>query len=75
MPMSRAALAPRSSRVAFVPHHPFFFHHRFHPFNRFAFVGGPFFYAGYDDCWRQVWTRSGLQSVKVCDYYDYNYGY
>jgi hypothetical protein len=21
---------------------------------RFALVGGPFFYAGYDDCWRRV---------------------
>jgi len=73
MPMSRAALAPRFSRAAFVPHHPFFFHHRFHRFNRFAFVGGPFFYGGYDDCWRRVWTAYGPQWVNLCS--DYGYGY
>ena len=72
-PMSRAALAPRFSRAAFVPHHPFFFHHRFHRFNRFAFVGGPFFYGGYDDCWRRVWTAYGPQWVNLCA--DYGYGY
>jgi len=70
---SRAALAPRFSRAAFVPHHPFFFHHRFHRFNRFAFVGGPFFYGGYDDCWRRVWTAYGPQWVNLCA--DYGYGY
>ena len=82
MPMSRAALAPsfsrtalapRFSRAAFVPHHPFFFHHRFHRFNRFAFVGGPFFYGGYDDCWRRVWTAYGPQWINLCS--DYGYGY
>jgi hypothetical protein len=73
MPMSRAAIAPRFSRAAFVPHHPFFFHHRFHRFNRFAFVGGPFFYAGYDSCWRRVWTAWGPQWINVCS--DYSWGY
>jgi hypothetical protein len=72
-PMSRAALAPRFSRAAFVPHHPFFFHHRFHRFNRFAFVGGSFYYAGYDYCWRRVWTAYGPQWVNLCT--DYGYGY
>jgi hypothetical protein len=89
MPMSRAAFGPSFSRpstaftprtafmprTAFVHPHPFFFHHRFHHFRRFAFVGGPIIYAGYNDCWRQVWTRFGLQWVNVCGYYDYNYGY
>jgi hypothetical protein len=83
MPMSRAALAPgfsrtalapRFSRAAFVPHHPFFFHHRFHHFRRFAFVGGPFFYASYyDGCWRRVWTAWGPQWINVCS--DYSWGY
>jgi hypothetical protein len=73
MPMSRAALAPQFSRAAFVPHHPFFFHHRFHRFNRFAFVGGPFFFAGYDGCWRRVWTAWGPQWINVCS--DYGWGY
>jgi hypothetical protein len=73
-PMSRAAWGPGWSRSAF-PHHAHFFHHRFfhHRFNRFAFVGVPYFYAGYDDCWRQVWTRYGLQWGNVCG--DYGYGY
>jgi hypothetical protein len=71
-PMSRAAFGPGFSRSAF-PHHANFFHHRFfrHRFNRFAFVGAPFFFAGYDDCWRQVWTGFGLQWVNACGYYGY----
>jgi hypothetical protein len=50
----------------------FAFHHRFHHrFDRFAFVGAPYLYASYyDDCWRTVWTRYGLQWVNACgDYY------
>jgi hypothetical protein len=70
---SRAALAPRFSHVAFVPHHPFF-HHRFHRFNRFAFVGG-YGYASYDYCWRRVWTAYGPQWVNLCTDYGYGYGY
>jgi hypothetical protein len=70
---SRAAFAPRFSRAAFVSHHPFFFHHRFHRFNRFAFVGGPFFFAGYDSCWSRVWTAWGPQWINVCS--DYSWGY
>jgi hypothetical protein len=73
-PMSHAAWGPGWSRSAF-PHNARIFHHRFfhHRFNRFAFVGVPFFYAGYDSCWRQVWTRYGLQWVNACG--DYGYGY
>jgi hypothetical protein len=73
-PMSRAAFGPGFSRSAF-PHHANFFHHRFfhRRFNRFAFVGAPFFYAGYDDCWRQVWTRYGVQWVNACGYFGYGY--
>ena len=76
MPMSRAALTPQFSRAAIVHPHPFvhnrfFFHRRF---NRFAFVGGPFFYASYyDGCWRRVWTAWGPQWINVCS--DYSYGY
>ncbi len=44
------------------------FHHRFH---RFVFVGAPFLYAGYDSCWRRVWTDFGLQWVNVCNDYGY----
>jgi hypothetical protein len=58
-------------RFAFHPgfHHRFF-HHRFH---RFAFfIGAPYYdYAYYDGCWRQVWTRYGLQWVNVCGDYGY----
>lgn len=39
----------------------FFHHHR-----RFAFFGAPYVYAGYDDCWRRVWTPYGLQWANVC---------
>ena len=72
-PMSRAAFGPGFSRSAF-PHHANFFHHRFfhRRFNRFAFLGAPF-YAGYDDCWRQVWTRYGVQWVNACGYFGYDY--
>lgn len=49
--------------------HGRFFHHRFH---RFAFFGAPYYsYASYDDCWRRVWTRNGLQYVNVCGDYGY----
>jgi hypothetical protein len=73
-PMSRAAFGPGLSRSAF-PHHANFLHHRFfhRRFNRFAFVGAPFYYAGYDDCWRQVWTRYGVQLVNACGYFGYGY--
>jgi hypothetical protein len=72
MPMSRAAFAPAFSRAAFT-HHPAFFHHHHNRFNRFAYGGGDYFYAGYDDCWRRVWTAYGPQWVNICDYYNYGY--
>jgi hypothetical protein len=50
----------------FRDHH--FFHNRFH---RFAFVGFPYAYAAYDDCWRRTWTSYGPQWVNVCSGYDY----
>ena len=65
MHFAHAGFSPRFSRFAFRDHR---FHHRFH---RFAFVGAPYVYASYyDDCWRRVWTRYGLQWVNACgDYY------
>jgi hypothetical protein len=45
-----------------------FFHHRHH---RFAFIGAPYIYANYDDCWRRVWTSYGLRWVNVCGDYGY----
>jgi hypothetical protein len=86
-PTSRAAFGPNfsRSRAAFAPsfahpaltrqaffHHHHFFHNRF---RRFAFVGGPFFYGGYDDCWRRVWTAYGPQWINLCSDYGYGYGY
>ena len=61
---------PRFSHFAF--HRPFF-HHRFfhHRFHRFAFIGVPFAYASYDDCWRRVWTAVGPRWVNVCGDYGY----
>jgi hypothetical protein len=55
------------SHAAFSPR--FGFHHRFH--HRFAFFGTPFFYAGYDSCWRRYWTAYGLRWVNVCGAYVY----
>jgi hypothetical protein len=55
----------RGSR--FFHHGGFFRHHRFH---RFAFIGAPYLYAGYDyGCYRRVWTAYGLQWVNVCGDY------
>ena len=72
MPMSRAAFAPAFTRAAFP--HPAFFHHHHNRFNRFAYGGGgDYFYAGYDDCWRRVWTAYGPQWVNICSYYNYGY--
>jgi hypothetical protein len=60
---AHAAFSPRFSRFAF--------HHRFHH-RRFAFFGDPYLYASYyDDCWRSVWTRYGLQWVNLCGDYGY----
>jgi hypothetical protein len=71
IPMSRAAFAPSFSHPE---HHAFFHHHFFHNrFNRFAYGGGPYFYAGYDDCWRRVWTAYGPQWVNICGYDNYAY--
>ena len=73
---AHAALSPRFSHAAFSPRFSRFafhnrFHHRFHH-RRFAFFGDDYLYASYyDDCWRSVWTRYGLQSVNVCGYYGY----
>ena len=41
--------------------------------HRFVFIGSPYLYAGYDDCWRRTWTSYGLQWVNVCG--DNGYGY
>jgi hypothetical protein len=76
----RFAGAPFAHRAVFAPHfrrfafhdRRFFFRHRFHHFNRFAFIGAPFAYAGYDSCWRRVWTAYGPQWVNVCNL-DYPY--
>ena len=52
------------------PHHGFFHHHN--RFNRFAYGGGgDYFYAGYNDCWRRVWTAYGPQWVNLCADYGY----
>jgi hypothetical protein len=64
---AHAGFSPGFSRFAFRNHHAFF-HHRFH---RFAFVGFPYTYAAYDDCWRRTWTSYGPQWVNVCSGYDY----
>jgi hypothetical protein len=64
---AHAGFSPRVSRFAF--HDRDHFHHRF--FHRFAFVGAPYAYAAYDNCWRRVWTRYGLQWVDVCGDYGY----
>ena len=62
---------PRFAHAGFS--HGFAFRHGFHHrFNRFAFFGDDYLYASYyDDCWRSVWTRYGLQWVNVCGYYGY----
>jgi len=44
------------------------FDHRLH---RFVFIGGPYVYAGYDSCYRRVWTPVGLEWVNVCGDYGY----
>ena len=66
-PFAHAGFSPRFSRFAFHDRGRFI-HHRFH---RFAFVGAPFAYAAYDDCWRRVWTPYGLRWVGVCGDYGY----
>jgi hypothetical protein len=63
---AHAGFAPRFSRAAF--HNNRFVHHRDH---RFAFIGVPYAYAGYDSCWRRVWTPYGLQWVDACGGYGY----
>ena len=65
----RASFAPRFARASF--HRGF--HHRFHH-RRFAFIGAPYLYAGYDSCWRRLWTSYGPRWVNVCASYGY-YGY
>jgi len=71
-PMTRAAFAPGARFAGAGFHHGRFFHH--HRFNRFAFVGAPFFYANYanyydDGCWRRSLTPYGWQWVNVCGDY------
>jgi hypothetical protein len=61
---ARAGFSPRFSRFAF--HDRRFFHHR-----RFAFIGAPYAYANYDDCWRRVRTSYGLRWANVCSAYGY----
>jgi len=61
---AHSGFAPRFSRF----HDGRFFHHRHH---RFAFIGAPYAYAGYDDCWRSAWTSYGLRWVNVCGDYGY----
>ena len=63
---AHAGFSPQFSRSAF--HHGHFFHHRFH---RFAFVGAPYAYANYDDCWHRVRTPYGLRWANVCSAYGY----
>ena len=65
---AHAGFSPRFSGSAFHGHR--FFHHRHH---RFAFIGLPYAYAAYDDCWRRVWTPYGLRWVNVCRDYGYYY--
>ena len=61
---AHAAFAPRFAHAGF--HRPFF-HHRFHH-RRFAFIGEPYLYAGYNyGCLRRVWTAYGPRWVNVCD--------
>lgn len=67
-PFAHPGVSPRFSRFAFRDR-DHFGRHRFH---RFAFAGVPFFYAGYDSCWRRVWTPYGPQWVDICNNY---YGY
>jgi hypothetical protein len=62
-PFAHAGVAQRFSRFGFRDRH-----HRFH---RFAFVGAPYGYAAYDNCWRRVWTSYGLRWVDVCGDYGY----
>jgi hypothetical protein len=66
---AHAAFAPRFAHAGF---HRSFFNHRFHH-RRFAFIGAPFLYAGYNSCYRRVWTAWGPQWVNVCRY-GYGYG-
>jgi hypothetical protein len=61
---AHTGFAPRFSRF----HDGRFFHHRH---NRFAFIGAPYIYAGYDNCWRRVWTPYGLRWANVCGGYGY----
>ncbi len=65
-PFTHAAASPRFSRFAF--HDRRFFDHRH---RRFAFIGAPYIYANYDDCWRRVWTSYGWRRVNVCGDYGY----
>lgn len=65
-PFAHAGFSPRFSRFAF--HDRGRFHHRF---RHFAFFGGPFAYASYDDCWRRIWTPYGPQWTDVCGDYGY----
>ena len=58
------AFGPRFHHFAFHDNRFFFHHHR-----RFAFVGAPFLFAGYDSCWRRVWTAWGPRWVNVCTDY------
>ena len=61
--LARPGFSTRSSRFAFRGRDGFRHHHRF---DRFAFFGAPYAYAGYDDCWRRLRTPYGLQWVNVC---------
>lgn len=61
-PFAHAAFSPRLSHFGFRDHR---FHNRF---RSFAFIGGPFAYAAYDNCWRRRWTPYGPQWVNLCGY-------
>ena len=61
---AQPGFSPRVSRFAF--HDRRFFHHR-----RIAFIGAPYVYANYDDCWRRVRTPYGLRWTNVCSAYGY----
>jgi hypothetical protein len=62
-PVAHGAFGPRFSRFGF--HGRGRFHHRF------AFFGGPFFYADYSSCWGRVWTPYGPQWADLCGDYGY----
>jgi hypothetical protein len=62
---AHAGIGPRFAFAGRHGHHGF--HHRH--FRGFALFGAPYYYAGYDSCWRRSWTPYGWQWVNVCGDY------